>query len=141
LAVKLLFTLLVLVGLYNLIDLYLSEILAMTLGAAGLGSSLVLVNQDFVILTGTERFKYAELLNFIREMLDDDVAIEMLGNEYRGHYVLTPYSFSPRVGLKLVNNPSIDFGQGLLDCINHLYEELQEEGLIDTAPVPKAYSE
>ena len=97
-------------------------------------------NQN-VILTGTERFKYAELLNFIREMLDDDVAIEMLGNEYRGHYVLTPYSFSPRVGLKLVNNPSIDFGQGLLDCINHLYEELQEEGLIDTAPVPKAYSE
>jgi UDP-glucose 4-epimerase len=97
-------------------------------------------NQN-VILTGTERFKYTELLNLIREMLNDEVDIEMLGNEYKGHYVLTPYSFSPKVGLKLINNPSIDFGQGLLDCINHIYQELQDEGLIDTAPVPKAYSE
>ena len=94
-----------------------------------------------VILTGVERFKYADLLNLIREMMNGEVEIEMLGNDYKGHYVLTPYSFSPRVGLKLVNNPSIDFGQGLLDCINHLYQELQDEGLIDTAPVPKAYSE
>jgi len=97
-------------------------------------------NQN-VILTGVERFKYTDLLNFIREMLNDEVEIEMLGNEYKGHYVLTPYSFSPKVGLKLVNNPSIDFGQGLLDCINHVYQELQDEGMIDTAPVPKAYSE
>jgi UDP-glucose 4-epimerase len=97
-------------------------------------------NQN-VILTGTERFKYTELLNLIREMLNDEVDIEMLGNEYKGHYVLTPYSFSPKVGLKLINNPSIDFGQGLLDCINRIYQELQDEGLIDTAPVPKAYSE
>jgi UDP-glucose 4-epimerase len=97
-------------------------------------------NQN-VILTGVERFKYTQLLNLIQEMLNGDVEIEMLGNDYKGHYVLTPYSFSPKVGLKLVNNPSIDFGQGLLDCINHVYQELQDEGLIDTAPVPKAYSE
>jgi UDP-glucose 4-epimerase len=97
-------------------------------------------NQN-VILTGVERFKYSQLLDMIREMLNGGVEIEMLGNEYKGDYVLTPYSFSPKVGLKLVNNPSIDFGQGLLDCINHVYQELQDEGLIDTAPVPKAYSE
>lgn len=94
-----------------------------------------------VILTGMERFKYSELLAMIREMMNNNVHIEMLGNDYKGHYVLTPYSFSPRIGLKLVNNPGIDFGQGLLDCLNHLYEELQNEGLIDGAPVPKAYSE
>jgi len=94
-----------------------------------------------VILTGIERFKYSELLAMIREMMNNDVQIEMLGDEYKGHYVLTPYSFSPRIGLKLVNNPGIDFGQGLLDCLNHLYQELQDDGLIDGAPVPKAYSE
>jgi UDP-glucose 4-epimerase len=94
-----------------------------------------------VILTGIERFKYSELLAMIREMMNNKVEIEMLGNDYKGHYVLTPYSFSPRIGLKLINNPGIDFGQGLLDCLNHLYEELQSEGLVDSAPVPKAYSE
>lgn len=94
-----------------------------------------------VILTGMERFKYSELLAMIREMMNNNVHIEMLGNDYKGHYVLTPYSFSPRIGLKLVNNPGIDFGQGLLDCLNHLFEELQSEGLIDGAPIPKSYSE
>lgn len=97
-------------------------------------------NQN-VILTGTERFKYSELLAMIREIMNNDVRIEMLGDDYKGHYVLTPYSFSPRIGLKLVNNPGIDFGQGLLDCLNHLYQELQRDGLIDASPVPKAYSE
>ena len=94
-----------------------------------------------VILTGMERFKYSELLAMIREMMNNNVRVEMLGNDYKGHYVLTPYSFSPRIGLKLVNNPGIDFGQGLLDCLNHLFEELQSEGLIAGAPVPKSYSE
>ena len=94
-----------------------------------------------VILTGIERFKYSELLAMIREMMNNDVDIEMLGNDYKGHYVLTPYSFSPRIGLKLVNNPGIDFGQGLLDCLNHLHQELQDDGVIDLSPVPRAYSE
>ena len=94
-----------------------------------------------VILTGMERFKYSELLAMIREMMNNDIQIEMLGYDYKGHYVLTPYSFSPRIGLKLVNNPGIDFGQGLLDCLNHLYQELQEGGLIGGTSVPKAYSE
>jgi len=97
-------------------------------------------NQN-VILTGIERFKYGQLLEMIREMMGNTIEIEMLGNEYRGHYVLTPYSFSPRIGLKLVNNPGIDFGQGLLDCINHIYQELQDEGLVIASPVPEAYSE
>lgn len=94
-----------------------------------------------VILTGIERFKYSELLAMIREIMNNEIRIEMLGDDYKGHYVLTPYSFSPRIGLKLVNNPGIDFGQGLLDCLNHLYQELQDDGLIDGSPVPKAYSE
>jgi UDP-glucose 4-epimerase len=97
-------------------------------------------NQN-VILTGIERFKYTQLLDMIKEMMGNRISIEMLGNSYRGHYVLTPYSFSPRIGLKLVNNPGIDFGQGLLDCLNHIYQELQDEGLVDAAPVPHAYSE
>ncbi len=94
-----------------------------------------------VILTGIERFKYTDLLSFIKEMMNDEIEIEMLNQDYKGHYVLTPYSFSPSIGVKLVNNPSIDFGQGLLECINQVFNELQDEGIIDGAPVPAEYSE
>ena len=94
-----------------------------------------------VILTGIERFKYTDLLSFIKEMMNDEIDIEMLGRDYKGHYVLTPYSFTPSIGVKLVNNPSIDFGQGLLECINQVFNELQEEGVLDGTPVPAEYSE
>jgi len=94
-----------------------------------------------VILTGIERFKYTDLLSFIKEMMNDEIDIEMLGQDYKGHYVLTPYSFTPSIGVKLVNNPSIDFGQGLLECINQVFNELQEEGVLDGTPVPAEYSE
>ncbi|MBT4589811.1 MAG: NAD(P)-dependent oxidoreductase [Rhodospirillaceae bacterium] len=46
-------------------------------------------NQN-VILTGIERFQYSELLSFVKEMLNDEVSIEMLDQDYKGHYVLTP---------------------------------------------------
>lgn len=94
-----------------------------------------------VILTGVERFKYSELLSLIKEMMSNEIDVEMLDGDYRGHYVLTPYSFSPTIGVKLVNNPGIDFGQGLLDCINHVFHELQEEGKVDAPPVPENFSE
>ncbi len=94
-----------------------------------------------VILTGVERFKYTDLLSLVREMMNNDVEIEMLDQDYKGHYVLTPYSFSPTIGVKLVNNPGIDFGQGLLECLNSVYHELQEEGVVDAAPVPDRFSE
>ena len=82
-------------------------------------------NQSF-ILTGVERFSYRQLLALIREILGDDVAIEYLDQAYPGHYVLTPYSFTPTVGRKLVSNPSIDFGQGLLQCLERLHERIPE---------------
>jgi UDP-glucose 4-epimerase len=97
-------------------------------------------NQN-VMLTGIERFRYSDLLSYVKEMLNNDVEIEMLNESYRGHYVLSPYSFSPTIGVKLVNNPSVDFGQGMLECVNHVFQELQEEGLIESDSVPLEYSE
>lgn len=79
-------------------------------------------NQSF-ILTGIERFSYNQLLEIINEILGGTTRIEYLNQNYKGHYTLTPYSFTPSVGKKLINNPSIDFGQGLLHCIEHLHAE------------------
>lgn len=83
-----------------------------------------------IILTGTERFRYRDLLQMVNEMLGNRIQIEFLEQDYQGHYVQTPYSFTPTVGTRLINNPCTDFGQGLLECIEHLYRELQQEGLV-----------
>jgi len=77
-----------------------------------------------VILTGIEKFSYSKVLEFINEIMGNDLQIEYLGEDYKGHYVLTPYSFSPALGVKLVNNPSVDFGQGILECLETLHREI-----------------
>ena len=81
-----------------------------------------------VILTGGERYRYKDLLELIREIFDGRVEIAILDQEYKGHYHLTPYSFVPAIGKKLVSNPSIDFGQGLLECIQMLSHDIQVAG-------------
>ncbi len=86
-------------------------------------------NQN-VTLTGVERFRYSDLLGMLKEMMNGKIEIEMLDQDYKGHYTITPYSFSPSVGVKLVNNPSIDFGQGMLECIEHVFDELRHEGAV-----------
>lgn len=94
-------------------------------------------NQN-VILTGVERFRYSDLLGMLKEMMNDRIEIKMLDEEYKGHYTLTPYSFTPSVGVKLVNNPSIDFGQGMLECIDRIFHQLEDEGVVVEQAVARA---
>ena len=103
--------------------------------------SVEILNDDFrsqhVILTGIERHKYQDLLRLVNEIMDNKLAIELQHQDYRGHYVQTPYSFAPTVGVKLISNPCVDFGQGLLECIETLYGELHLEGTIEHHPTRK----
>ena len=77
-----------------------------------------------IMLTGTEKMRYADLLQMIQEMLHGDVLIDMQPSTRKAHYTLTPYNFSPKPGKKLTANPHIDMGQGLLQCMAEIYEEL-----------------
>ena len=76
--------------------------------------------------------RYRDLLTMIREIVGRDIEIEIVsadGDDAKhgnsGHFLITPYSFRPRIAKKLVNNPYLDMGQGLLDCLESLYEEEQ----------------
>ena len=80
-----------------------------------------------IILTGAEKMRYVELLEMIREMLGNKVEIEILPSERKAHYKITPYNFSPKLGRKMVNNPHIDMGQGLLQCMAEIYENVHVE--------------
>lgn len=91
----------------------------------------VIDSEDFnnihVILTGTERMKRKELFEMIKEILNNNVEIKYQNTGYGNHYKFTPYSFDPAVSKKLVANPHIDMGQGLLECVRSVYNKNSDE--------------
>ncbi len=78
-----------------------------------------------VILTGTERMQRVELFNMINEILNNKIEVNCSDSGYNHHYKFTPYSFEPSVSKKLIANPHIDMGQGLLECIRAVYKNEQ----------------
>ncbi len=79
-------------------------------------------NNLHVILTGTERIKRAELFEMINEIMNHKIKINYDDSGHVNHYKFTPYSFEPSVSKKLIANPHIDMGQGLLECIRAVYK-------------------
>ena len=76
-----------------------------------------------LILTGVERIQRKELFDLINEILDHKIEINVMNNGYKNHYKYTPYSFSPEESQKLLPNPYIDMGQGILNCIKEVYKK------------------
>lgn len=97
------------------------------------GSVDVLANEyknEHVILTGPEDIRLKDLLTMIKEMLNNKVEIAVTPNpRSESHYKITPYSFSPRLGKKMVFKNYTDIGQGLLECMQLIYESLHSEQL------------
>lgn len=81
---------------------------------------------EHIILTGIEKLKRTEFLTMINEIMQNKFSIKKTSDENTGHYKITPYTFHPTVAKKLVANPYIDLGQGLLECIQEIYKELEE---------------
>lgn len=79
-----------------------------------------------VMLTGYQHLSRGEVLNIIKEMLSEEVIIETIPDEIdqaHGHYKLTPYVFKPRVSKKIVSSEYLEFGQGILECMEEIYEK------------------
>ncbi|MEP5338901.1 MAG: NAD-dependent epimerase/dehydratase family protein [Algibacter sp.] len=79
-------------------------------------------NNVHVILTGTERMKRSELFDIINEILNNKIEINYSESKSQNHYKFTPYSFEPSLSRKLIANPHIDMGQGLLECIRSVHK-------------------
>ena len=91
----------------------------------------ILISKEFrnqhIMITGLERMKQKDLLKMIQEIIPKKVIIRMTNKHYSGHYEVTPYSFHPIVARKLVANPYIDLGQGLVECLKNVHKELLEK--------------
>ena len=88
-------------------------------------------NQN-IILTGTQTLRYSDLLEMINEMMNNKVPVEMVASQRKAHYKITPYNFSPKLGKKLVANPHIDMGQGLLLCMAEIYEKVHDDKHVES---------
>lgn len=80
-----------------------------------------------LILTGSEKMKRVELFEMIKEILGGETKIELKGSNIENHYKTTPYSFQPTASKKLVCNPYIDIGQGILECIKQIKAKSDEQ--------------
>jgi UDP-glucose 4-epimerase len=80
---------------------------------------------EYVILTGMQRLQVRELFGMIREILGNDITVEYQPGMDSAHYIVTPYSFNPKLGRKLVNNYYVDMGQGLIKCLQEISEKYE----------------
>ncbi len=64
-----------------------------------------------------------ELFEMINEIVGNTLTIKLNSTGTSDHYKLTPYSIQAKVSKKLVSNPFIDMGQGILECIKTINNE------------------
>lgn len=94
-------------------------------------SSVEILNPEYanlhIVLTGHQPMQVGNLLKMIAEMLGRPVSFSFNDNPASGHYEITPYNFSPRVGRKMTPVLHTDLGQGVLHTIEELHRELHPE--------------
>lgn len=84
---------------------------------------------SYLMITGSQTMKVKELLSMIKEIMNDKIEVNYTNESFEGHYKITPYSFKPKVALKITPKDYHDLGQGILDSIYEIYQELVDKGL------------
>lgn len=91
-------------------------------------ASVDILGDDFrnqcLTITGDQPIKMKDLLLMIREILDNKVEIKYEQPESTLHYEITPYVFAPRLSKRIVNRTYVDFGQGILQCLQQIHKEI-----------------
>lgn len=89
---------------------------------------------ESIIITGNEKFFYRDILELVKEIVGGDIEIILKKKRDSAHYKLTPYNYSPHLGKKVTNTEFVDFGQGILQCIEAVATEIyqQQTGVVGT---------
>jgi UDP-glucose 4-epimerase len=74
-----------------------------------------------IIISGHYPMKFREMILMIQEILGKDITIKFSAKTNSAHYTYTPYSFTPKIGHRLVNHCYLDMGQGFLECLHEIY--------------------
>ena len=78
-----------------------------------------------VMITGGQKIKVDDLLKMITEIFDKKIKIKYSKKRFEGHYESSPYSFKPKIAMKINRKDEVELGQGLLDLIYKLNDNIQ----------------
>ncbi|MDE5832500.1 MAG: NAD-dependent epimerase/dehydratase family protein [Desulfovibrio sp.] len=88
-------------------------------------------NQN-IIISGNQPMRVGDLFRMLEEMLGTKLKINYEHDPASGHYQITPYSFMPKIGRKLVPPLTVDLGQGILRVMEEEHKAINtgkdEEG-------------
>jgi UDP-glucose 4-epimerase len=76
-----------------------------------------------LIITGHHPMRVKDLFTMFSEILGRELDVRYLDPPQHGrdgHYRVTPYAYTPRVGLKLTSNCYVDMGQGILQILDEM---------------------
>jgi hypothetical protein len=65
------------------------------------------------------------------EMMGGDIELNFQGASAPGHYVQSPYNYTPKLGRRLIRSTYIDLGLGILDYLQRI-DHAQADGRVDT---------
>ena len=91
-------------------------------------ASVAILSDSFcnqsVVLTGQEPMRVVDLLGMVGEILGLQKSVEIVAGEQPGHYIRTPYAYQAKIGRKYIPPVHVDLGQGLLELISQVSDEL-----------------
>ena len=79
---------------------------------------------EYTTFTGHHPMKVRELFAMIKEILKKEITIEYIQPVLDEHYKITPYTFIPKTGKKYVRRCYTDMGQGMLLCMQEIYDKI-----------------
>ena len=85
-----------------------------------------------IMITGIQAMRIRDFFVMVNEIFENKIEIEYLDSkELDKHYNITPYTFKPKVATRYQLKNYHDLGQGVLDQIHEIYENLLEIGEIE----------
>ena len=92
------------------------------------------VGQQFsrkcLTISGAQTMATSQVLNMIKEIMADtpEIVFETTSSDYNQfHYSLSPYKYTPKMGVKIVPREFVDIGQGILELIEEVYHDESEK--------------
>ncbi len=98
--------------------------------AARLSADMIDARYDnkHTIMMGHNSMRVNDMLEMLKETINNDFVVERREAETdNDHYNITPYSFNPKIGQKIISNEYVDFGQGLLESVDEIYRDIADE--------------
>jgi len=94
--------------------------------------SISVLDKKFVnkcmTLTGSQILTGNELVKMIQEIVGINIQVKFSAEaKAHDHYVMTPYRFTPKRGMKMIPDTFVDIGHGILEIVEEVSEEINEQ--------------